>query len=360
MPSISPSPSAPRDQAQYGKDRSAKHSRSRQQQRPAAAVDAHPATNFDYDLPELLHRLADHCNLKTTVSIGNAQLQLLNHQANGRPPVPLGAVELSNLWLAYFATSKGNMFMSLSLPTIHVWDQRPGVAPEQSLVVSTAAVTTRGSSAPASTAPPSGSHSLGDQPGVEALNPSLLSLEYRAVRSLGSRSVQAIRTRLQQPTFVVDIGFITTVLGFAVPNLSTQESLVRPFQTRELHLSSEPHVAEGPLWLSPEYRLIADKPGVERFVYDGQQHPLILAKGIPTTETVPLIVVGRGKTLQLRNVRIGNVGSLAACLSLAPGAKLLAEEEDGVQVNSPSVGCLHISSEPLEVVLLPAIYVVSN
>lgn len=47
---------------------------------------------------------------------------------------------------------------------------------------------------------------------------------------------------------------------------------------------------------------------------------------------MPLIVVGRGKTLQLRNVRVSNQASLAACLSLGPGARLLAEPSDGVTV----------------------------
>jgi hypothetical protein len=70
-------------------------------------------------------------------------------------------------------------------------------------------------------------------------------------------------------------------------------------------------------------------------VFDGQGHALVLPAAVPSIEHVPLIVVGRGITLRLRNVKIINQGGLAGVLSLAPGARLIAEEEDGVSLHGP-------------------------
>ena len=41
---------------------------------------------------------------------------------------------------------------------------------------------------------------------------------------------------------------------------------------------------------------------------------------VPADEPLPLILVGQGRTLRLRNLRLVNAASLAACLQLAPGA----------------------------------------
>lgn len=58
----------------------------------------------------------------------------------------------------------------------------------------------------------------------------------------------------------------------------------------------------------------------------------MLPRGLPPHEMLPLILVGRGATLRLRNCVLVNSASLAACLQLGPGARLLAREEDGVRV----------------------------
>lgn len=63
--------------------------------------------------------------------------------------------------------------------------------------------------------------------------PSLLTLEYRNVRSLSPEApLQAMRLRLQRPTFVVDVGFIMSVLNFVVPTFSMQAAVPQPFFTK--------------------------------------------------------------------------------------------------------------------------------
>ncbi len=68
-------------------------------------------------------------------------------------------------------------------------------------------------------------------------------------------------------------------------------------------------------------------------MYDGQGHALALPRAVPATERVPLVVVGRGKTLRLKNVWVANAGSLAGVLALGPGARLVAEADDGVEMD---------------------------
>ena len=83
--------------------------------------------------------------------------------------------------------------------------------------------------------------------------------------------------------------------------------------------AEQEHKAAGDLWLSPQTRLLADSPDGTDFVYDGQGHRLILPEGISDGAAIPLIIVGAGKTLLLRDVKIVHAESLPACLQLGSG-----------------------------------------
>ena len=61
-----------------------------------------------------------------------------------------------------------------------------------------------------------------------------------------------------------------------------------------------------------------------------QGHRIILPEGINIAEPLPLIVIGAGKQLVLKNVLIVHADSLPACLQLGPGARLVAESKDKV------------------------------
>ena len=77
---------------------------------------------------------------------------------------------------------------------------------------------------------------------------------------------------------------------------------------------------KGDIFLSPSCRLLADTPGPAHRVLDGRGHRLVLPTAVDAQERLPLIVVGAGKTLQLRNITIVHSTSLAACLHLGAGA----------------------------------------
>lgn len=303
-------------------------------------------SDFSCTNASLLGLLCDVITTKVTVSINQAQLMLWNAQPQGLPPSAVGSVELKNLWVAVSMTHLGNMLLWLSLPSVCARDLRPGVPKEASLVLSTAEIGSgsdlggplSGTGAtPLPTACPRyrDSSSSSKQQGPSGPLPSLLTLQYRAVNSIGPEPAAALQVRLQRPTLVLDVGFIMKVLHFVAPQAGLQGPVPRPYTTHEVHLGHEPYLAPDHLWLSPEYRIIADAPGLKEAVYDGQGYALVLPASVPSIEHVPLIVVGRGVTLRLRNVKIINHGGLAGVLSLAPGARLVAEESDGVTLHGP-------------------------
>jgi hypothetical protein len=92
-----------------------------------AAVKRQVVSDFSCTSSSLLGLLCDLTTVKTTVSIGQAQLMLYNKQQQGLPPSPLGSAEFSNLWVAVQLTQAGNMLLSLSLPSVCARDLRPGV-----------------------------------------------------------------------------------------------------------------------------------------------------------------------------------------------------------------------------------------
>lgn len=87
-------------------------------------------------------------------------------------------------------------------------------------------------------------------------------------------------------------------------------------------------MATADLWLCPQTRLLADSPEATDYVYDGQGHRLILPEGISDGEALPVIIVGAGKTLLLRNVTIVHAASLPACLQLGPGKMRLSQTHE--------------------------------
>jgi hypothetical protein len=92
-----------------------------------ASVKRQVVSDFSCTSSSLLGLLCDLTTVKTTVSIGQAQLMLYNKQQQGLPPSPLGSAEFSNLWVAVQLTQAGNMLLSLSLPSVCARDLRPGV-----------------------------------------------------------------------------------------------------------------------------------------------------------------------------------------------------------------------------------------
>ena len=357
----------------------------------------------------LLSPEADACAVQVTVSIGLAALTLLVPEVEGGAVLrPLAAVAVRDLWAGYYATSGGSMFLSLALPSATIEDARPGVLPDQRLVLSTSVAGVGASSGavgmgeaqPAT--PSAASASSAEAPWAPAQmtqhpqsageggapNPSLLVVEFRSIAAAATAATAAaaaaspgstaaakprlpsigIRIRVQQPQMVLDLLLLQRLINFAAGGPVLQGAVPRAFDGRDVHVPlghpgpHSPYTARGgaDLWLCPEVRLLADAPaalatagkssssigsgggngsgdsssgGQPRVhVYDGGGGRLVLPPGLAAAEALPLVVVGAGRTLVLRNVRVINAASLPACLQLGPGAKLVAREEDGVKM----------------------------
>ncbi len=66
-----------------------------------------------------------------------------------------------------------------------------------------------------------------------------------------------------------------------------QGAVPQTFETREVQLrGGETFHADGNLWLSPEFRILADSPhgSSQSFVYDGQGYDILLPICLPAYE----------------------------------------------------------------------------
>ena len=91
---------------------------------------------------------------------------------------------------------------------------------------------------------------------------------------------------------------------------------------------------------------MADLPGVEDFVYDGQGKRLVLPQDISVDEPLPLILLGPGKTLQLKNLTLVHAASLPACLQLGAGEHYSLDTLTQF-VNSPTSGFVPVATDSM-------------
>ncbi|KAL4443584.1 hypothetical protein ABPG75_011321 [Micractinium tetrahymenae] len=238
-------------------------------------------------------------SVRVAVSIGEIELEVHRHLEGLPQPLPLARFTIADLWVAFRNSEQGSMFVSVSVPRVEAKDLRPEVPPEQSLVISSA-------------------HKA-----------SFLMLDWAASPGMAH---QALAMTLQKPLMVAELSFLLAVTQFVVPTFAFVKNRPIPFVTHDITLTGEPRAAEGDLFLCPAVRLLADTPGVCSYEYDGRGHRLVLPDKDHLDEQLPLILIGPGRTLRLRNVKVVNSASLAVCLQLSSGAKLLASPDDGVEL----------------------------
>ncbi|KAK9834254.1 hypothetical protein WJX81_000411 [Elliptochloris bilobata] len=270
---------------------------------------------------------AERTTVRVVVDIGKSELELLRTVGAGpKDLAPLARFAVGSLWVAFRLTEAGDMALSLSLPRMEGIDLRPWVPPEHSLVVSSArsALRTGGTDGGGPHPDLAGGPDAGAADGVPA---SFLAIEWHGAAGMAKQKLQV---RLQRPTVSAEMSFLLEVITFLVPNLALDGAKTAPFRMHDLLLTGPVHKAESDLWLSPETRLLADAPGCDSFEYDGAGHRLVLPEGLGPAEALPLILVGEGRTLLLRNVRIVHAASLAACLQLSAGAQLVAHPANNV------------------------------
>ncbi|KAL4527774.1 hypothetical protein Ndes2437A_g02912 [Nannochloris sp. 'desiccata'] len=264
---------------------------------PSADSESIPLAHFEDKNQVVNNRI----RIRTVISLGEVELEL-RQSVEGLPePLPLARFGVANLYVLYQNTESGAMHVETCIPKVEAQDLRPEIPPEQSLAISS---------------------------GHKA---SFLMLQWDASPGMVSQSLGII---LQKPLFVAELSFLLSVTRFVLPTFSFVKSTPIPFATYDILLKNkESFVATDDAWLSPASRLCADSPGVLYCEYDGTGiHSLVLPSRDHLDELLPLILIGPGCTLRLKNLTLVNADSLAACLQLAPGARLLAQPSDGVKL----------------------------
>lgn len=259
------------------------------------------STPFSYFEDTQNQEADNRIRIRTVISLGEVELEL-RQSVEGLPdPLPLARFGVADLYVLYQNTESGAMHVETCIPKVEAQDLRPEIPPEQSLAVSS---------------------------GHKA---SFLMLQWDASPGMASQNLGII---LQKPLFVAELSFLLSVTRFVIPTFSFVKSDPIPFATYDMLLKNkESFVATDDAWLSPASRLCADSPGVVYCEYDGTGlHSLVLPSRDHLDELLPLILIGSGCTLRLKNLTLVNADSLAACLQLAPGAKLLAQPSDGVKL----------------------------
>lgn len=227
--------------------------------------------------------------------------------------------QLEGLWVSYRSTSFSEADLYVTIPKLSVLDIRPDTKPEMRLML--------------------GSHTNIYKPGLLNLGPggtdliipkddvpaknlesatdtgasylTMLILDYR-----WRASFQSIVIRIQQPRVLVVIDFLLAVAEFFVPSLGSitgREETMNP--KNDALINSDDIILSGSLYvqrdevvhLSPRRQLIVDGCASSEFIYDGGGGTLSLSEEYDIkgqSFTGPIIIIGRGKRLRFRNVKI--------------------------------------------------------
>ncbi|CAG9462799.1 unnamed protein product [Pedinophyceae sp. YPF-701] len=188
---------------------------------------------------------------------------------------------------------------------------------------------------------------------VGGLEPSLLQLDAK-LRKDGDVPALDVTMRLQHPAILAEMEFVAAMLVCFVPGALGPSKVDLRSSELDFVLSADA-TAAGDLVLSPFARLITDPavPGPAEIVYDGAGTRIVLPSQTSLAATATAIagqqstqpqrtgaeaaiVISAGHVLRLKNVTVVNAPALPALLSLAPGARLLMEPADGVELDCAS------------------------
>eukprot|EP00850_Spirogloea_muscicola_P018627 SM000173S02996 [mRNA] locus=s173:28246:52241:- [translate_table: standard] len=247
----------------------------------------------------------------------------------------LARMQVKGLWVEYRTTSAGEMGVLLTIPTLSVEDMRAGTKPEMRLMMGSITETDRWPGAAAL-------KQSREEGNAELCCP--LTMVVMDVRF--KPTSQAVVIRIQRPRVLVVLDFLLAVGEFFVPSLglvgggrggsSAADPLTGP--NGHIQLTGARHNQQkGIEWLSPDRQLVADAPDVDSYEYDGQGDTLQLLEHsdgpvLSSAPSSPLIVVGHGKTLRFRNIRILGGAHLWASVKLGSNSRYMALREDNVEL----------------------------
>ncbi|GAB4857735.1 hypothetical protein Ancab_015642 [Ancistrocladus abbreviatus] len=247
----------------------------------------------------------------------------------------LAIVQVSNAWLLYKSTTIGEGFLSATLKSFNVLDDREGTLEEFRLAIGKPK--SIGYSSPNSVTADERQQMLdrGVPNGIDIdIVPTMLIFDAKFGQECTSVSLC-----VQRPQLLVALDFLLAVVEFFVPTirgvLSSEEDDTSMHLSEAIILNHSTFTQPAAEFsLSPQRPLVADDERFEHFVYDGNGGILLLKDrqgfnlSSPSTEAV--IYVGNGKKLQFKNVVVKDGRFLDSCIALGTNSSYSAAEDDHV------------------------------
>lgn len=213
-------------------------------------------------------------------------------------------------------TSLSEVDLYVTVPKFSVLDVRPGTKPEMRLMLGSAAEALKHVSAGKFPFLKKGSFRISEsEAGLHMELPlsTMFLMDYR-----WRNSSQSFVVRVQQPRVLVVPDFLLAVCEFFVPALGTitgREETMDPKNDPVGRLNSI--VLSKPIYrqiddvvhLSPSRQLVADCSSIDEYTYDGCGKTISLSEETNGKELhwegpLPIIIIGCGKRLRFRNVKI--------------------------------------------------------
>lgn len=229
-------------------------------------------------------------------------------------------MQLEGLWISYRTTSFSEKDIYVTIPRFSILDIRPGTKHEMRLMLGSDVSReglcgipgSNGNFLPSFT--DDGSVRK-DSASTDADVPNLtmLLMDYR-VRP----SSQSFVIRIQQPRVLVVLDFLLAVCEFFVPALGTITGREEILDARNDPISKNNNIIlsshiykqkDDLVHLSSTRQLIVDAFGIDEFTYDGCGGTICLSDEVDltddsTSKTQPIIIIGRGKKLRFKNIKI--------------------------------------------------------
>ncbi|CAM9004161.1 unnamed protein product [Rhodiola kirilowii] len=266
---------------------------------------------------------------------------------------PLAQIAVESLWVSYRMTSLSEIDLYVTIPKFSIVDIRPCTKPEMRFMLGSATDGTKqviAGSSPPSLSKGAVKGTTSEVPySADAPISTMFLMDYRC-----RTSSQSLVMRIQQPRVLVVPGFLLAVGEFFVPALGsitgreeTADPQKDPISRHNCTILSEPiyKQTDDIVYFSPCNQLVVDALNVDEYTYDGCGKTICLSneadtKGNHSHVLQPIIIIGRGKRLQFRNVKIENGSLLRKHTHLSNGSSYSVSPEDGVDIlllDSPSI-----------------------
>ncbi|KAL4281079.1 hypothetical protein GQ457_03G021660 [Hibiscus cannabinus] len=263
-------------------------------------------------------------------------------------------MQASGAWLLYKSNSLGEGFLSASLKSFFVIDDRVGTEEEFRLAIGmpkNPLVSIDGTTG----------HVISNEKVTKENNiepfPTMLVLDTK----FGQFST-SISVCVQRPQLLLAMDFLLAVVAFFVPTVDSMLSIEE--DQKSLHMVdaiildnstfTQPYAQFS---LSPLKPLMADDQKFDHFIYDGNGGILHLKdrEGIDlsTPSNEAMIYVGNGKKLQFKNVLIKNGQYLDSCISLGINSCYSTSKDDQVYLEPGDGGQQVDSSREITNDMLP-------